>query len=230
LNDEDVKGLDEGAWLNSSVICTILLLAKGSGFSVAVVDPLTEDYQRLRERENIANSSIILLPLHSKDHWILAVIGKPRAFIHLYDSLAADRHLGDVKQRLTKFHKQVIGEGFNIQFNIGEQLSQENGYDCGVLVVLTGLCVAIDYPVPTSIDGSCCRHFFRHLVGPLPAAGDSATSDIAKAEVCTISGGKQLFSEHLTAVCDDSREILERLDRRKQTAELSINIVVKFKA
>jgi hypothetical protein len=68
LNNEDVKGLNEGAWLNSSVIYTILLLAKGSGFSVAIVDPLTEDYQRLRERENIANSLIILLPLHSKDH------------------------------------------------------------------------------------------------------------------------------------------------------------------
>ena len=106
---------------------------------------------RWLKREDIFSYEYILIPinLEDKDHWVLCVVDFGNYVIKLYDSIQNEEDYGigpDILQFLRGEHLRKKGSElhtFLYRTEIVKDIPmQENAYDCGIFVLLYGLCVS----------------------------------------------------------------------------------------
>ena len=108
-----------------------------------------------RPMHNLFSRDILLIPINFLNvHWALAVIRLADRTITLYDSLSSTAHTDAVYATLTHWLKDEYNDkpeqrgGYELRENEWcsvpprEQLQQNNGFDCGVFMLMAAYFVA----------------------------------------------------------------------------------------
>ncbi|XP_015119654.2 uncharacterized protein LOC107042917 [Diachasma alloeum] len=154
----DLKRLLPGSWLNDVVINKYLsLLAKRSEGAVHVLNTFFyqnllrsyDNVSRWTKKVDIFSKKMLLIPIHSGNHWCLCVVYVKEKSIQLYDSLAqtSTNHtqvMDTILSYLDNEHRHRKGQSLDSARWTTEQVNdiphQNNDNDCGVFV-----CVYAEY-------------------------------------------------------------------------------------
>lgn len=110
----------------------------------------------------------VLVPIHNKNHWTLAVLDRQARTITHYNSLSTTSSfkngLGKALNRfMSNFESGVDGKK-SLPLAYEELGTQDNSYDCGVHVLVTALCTFVNSAPLKSADTKLWRLIFRALL------------------------------------------------------------------
>jgi len=169
LKGEDFVLLDEGRWLNDEIVNAYFLLISelayreccssnpgndGQRIEIEVISsfcftrPVAERnkyFKRLR-CQNIFTLHMLMFPIHTPVHWILAVVNFRRKRIEMYDSFRGC-HRKKLKELLAVLKGEATRLGEKVDFTMwalvdGLSPKQENKSDCGMFACTTGVYLA----------------------------------------------------------------------------------------
>ena len=113
----------------------------------------------------------LLLPLNHGNHWTLLLFDFDQRTIHHYDSLAAASSCADARRAAFYVVEHLGEDKESFAFTSDSVYRQENGYDCGVCVLVMALHLLVNMPIPTTYDCSLWRVIFIALLrGEEPVA------------------------------------------------------------
>ena len=169
LTGDDFVRLSEGRWLNDEIVNAYFLLISELAYreccssnpgcdgkrieievisSFCFVRPVAERkkfFQRLR-CQNVFTLHMLMFPIHTPGHWIVAVVNFRRKRIEMYDSLRGC-HREKLKELLAVLEGEAIRLGEKVDFTMwalvaGLSPKQENGSDCGMFACTTAVYLA----------------------------------------------------------------------------------------
>lgn len=144
LNDEvinfTIELFNERATKISSPTCYVMTThfynklagEDGNSFDYAQV-------KRWKKKQNLSEYDMIFVPIHSESekHWTVAVINLKERRFEYYDSLLG--HPGRILTNLQNYMKEkgINVDGWSHEPTSSVQPKQENGFDCGVFMLMT---------------------------------------------------------------------------------------------
>lgn len=114
--------------------------------------------------QRYGKSNIILLPINHAHYWILAKVDKTLRVITGYGS-ASDALDLLTKQALLHFVATLDHKKSEWSFVAIYSPARENGYDCGVLLLITALYLSVLIPLPSSYQYNTSRNLFTNMLG-----------------------------------------------------------------
>ncbi|XBW38373.1 hypothetical protein QEN19_003960 [Hanseniaspora menglaensis] len=178
IYNTDFATLKPGQWLNSNVIEYFLKTLemedeKLVAFSPFFITKLSSDgynsvkrWMKMKKR-SIMNIEKMFVPINlNQNHWVCAMVDFKNKRILYLDSMCNDNsrssfiYLERIKDYVVKESENKIGQDFELVHLPCPQ--QQNGYDCGIFILMNALQLAKDTPfILTQKDAS----EFRYHVG-----------------------------------------------------------------
>ena len=153
MKRRDYRSLYGKNYLNDKIIDEYMQLIRERNFKDGLqrVYPLTThtytwleenydgNYSRVSEWfKNLADTDMILAPIHKADHWSLVVIDVRKELLSYYDSIYGSRHRSNAPKVIKRFIEQYWrseDKHIKLKIKVVENAPlQANGYDCGVFV------------------------------------------------------------------------------------------------
>lgn len=106
----------------------------------------------------------LLLTLHHGNHWTLLLFDFDQRTVHHYDSLAAASSGADARRAAFCVVEHLGEDKESFAFTSDSVYRQENGYDCGVCVLVMALHLLVNMRIPTTYDCSLWRVIFIALL------------------------------------------------------------------
>ena len=162
--DGALSSLQPQCWLSSTAIELVLSLCSSKSFRV--FDPLAYDVGQpeiKKFKPTPGNMQYVLLPLHHREHWTLALFDLEKHTITYYDSVPGQNPIAH-KDALLKFANYFTVKTDQWTFQYDNQAKQENFYDCGVFLLVTSLHIFADSTCPLFYDCSLWRALFHALL------------------------------------------------------------------
>ena len=161
--------LQPGQQLSSTAIQEVISCVKPA--DCHVFDPLffnNPPFSPLSKRFQIDDTvTRILLPIHDsqRKHWYLAVVMISDSTIKIYDSMSCKEQSLSQSTDLESFVRKVKPQQQAWVVRLAECPQQNNGYDCGVHVIVNALHVMAQDFLPAAYDGATWRLLCRSLLG-----------------------------------------------------------------
>ncbi|XP_071171627.1 uncharacterized protein [Mytilus edulis] len=138
LYESNLECLDDGRWLNDQVINAYLaIIQRDHRDLVLCLDTffLIEKKHDLKSIKSINTVDMVLIPVPSNNHWSLLVVQSKNQTVFVLDSS------GVINMKAVEFIRSLYKKEFSIDLSYTKKLKhkislQENGYDCGVFVLL----------------------------------------------------------------------------------------------
>ena len=168
-------------------------------------DAKTYDYsqvERWYQKENVCSLDTVLIPINLlNSHWVFAVIRVQQRIVEYRDSMPGT-HGQEVFNNLVRYMKDKCKKTSPWTFrDISASVPrQNNGYDCGVYVLLYANCVAHGVPLTTeSFTPNMVTAARRRIAYELITwkGSDTPSSSQGEAAVQSSGGGLQPTSEDL---------------------------------
>ncbi|KAF2085065.1 hypothetical protein K490DRAFT_59050 [Saccharata proteae CBS 121410] len=174
----------------------------------------------------------VILPLHvNGNHWALAVANLMTGEMQYFDTLEISGALGSAGMKaLTRcFGKRLrnMGRCERVEWKtmIEDVPQQENGYDCGIYVLVYAVFRMARIPPPSIIDCKYFRHMFRALfVSAVPTAMSAATTVIFPLR---IGEHALLQAEKLKSWLIRTSNTLEMVELRPEIVDMSKRLIKK---
>ena len=186
--------LQPGKQLSSTAIYEVLSCVKPA--DCYVFDPLffkSQPVFRFSSGFHIEDTiTRILLPIHDsqRKHWYLAVLTISDSTIKIYDSMSCKEQSLSQSTHLERFAKSVKPQQ-PWTVRPAECPQQDNGYDCGIYVIVNALQIMAQGSLPAVYDCATWRLLCRSLLGEtvnndqfnsLVGIADSKTNDFAPSD------------------------------------------------
>lgn len=181
IYNTDFATLKPGQWLNSTVIEYYLksLEAEDSrlvAFSPFFITKLSSDgFNSVRrwlkmKKKDILNIDKMLIPINvNENHWVCAMVDFKNKKILYLDSLcntsnrSSFMYLERIKDYVIKQSERKIGQDFELVHLPSQQ--QNNGFDCGIFILMNLLQLAKDIPfILTQKDASDFRYHIANEI------------------------------------------------------------------
>ena len=109
----------------------------------------------------------ILLPIHDsqRKHWYLAVLTISDSTIKIYDSISCKEQSLSQSTHLESFARTVKPQQQAWTVRLAECPQQNNGYDCGICMIINALQVMAQGSLPAAYDCATWRLLCRSLLG-----------------------------------------------------------------
>ena len=141
LTGQDIACLEQGEWVNDSVINYTLHDICSKDTDTGYMDPLF--YTALKgamscgntlEWRNIPSSSLLLVPIIHKSHWTLLVVNHYQKKFQCYDSLGSytAENLPDFFKNVISFFHDSLPDTASYEIEVVQFRKQDNSYDCGI--------------------------------------------------------------------------------------------------
>lgn len=128
------------------------------------------------KKQDLLASTRVCVPMHTSNHWSLAVVTPAAGVVYHYDSLRDSRQLGQAICRWAADTAEQAGQtSREWKLIAAESWQQQNFYDCGVFV-----CSTIRNCMLKDLQGAGRappRHFRRHIMASLRAGRIVQTDD-----------------------------------------------------
>ena len=108
----------------------------------------------------------VLVPIHHKNHWTLAILERQTRLITHYNSLPTASRLRTALGKSLPMFMSGLEEGDAASFSMAykDLGTQYNSYDCGVHVLYTALCAFVNATPSTSPDTGLWRLILRAML------------------------------------------------------------------
>lgn len=209
--DGALKSLRPGKWLSATAIELILSMCSVHGIRVFHGFSLSQPSPPDRR----GKSRVILLPIHHASHWILAKIDIESGIITVYDFLS-DALINLAKQALLHFAAALDHERSDWSFVAIHSPAQENGYDCGVLLLITALHLLVPLPLPSSYHCDMWRNIFATMLG---GSGEEATYRILEEALEYQGNDTHSISSFGSLVRVRTQQVADSISQLEETAQ-----------
>ncbi len=212
--------LQPGEQLSSTAIHEVISCVKPA--DCYVFDPLffkNQSVFRFSNGFHIEDTiTRILLPIHDsqRKHWYLAVLTISDSTIEIYDSMSCKEQSLSQSTHLESFAQLVKPQQQPWTVRLAECPQQDNGYDCGIYMIVNALQVMAQGSIPAFYDCATWRLLCRSLLGEtfnndqfnsLVGIADSKTNDFAPSD---------------TQANDQDSWIIDTLERAVREAEICL--------
>ncbi|KAM7209816.1 hypothetical protein V8F06_014801 [Rhypophila decipiens] len=232
IQDESLRTLQPGKWLNDEIINGVLRLIKeASNGKVEVIDSCALQSQQPCPRVDLHNAKVLLQMLIHGNHCVLGVYEDDIGLL-VYESFWSPATKEDIWARGRKFFSEMlIKEDIDdLDITITSPLHQVNDNDCGVLSIFAAFHEATDLRIkPMCVD----PHFWRDALYRLLRSQfrlDEVPMEIRLVELPRLPTKAQL-SEHSEAVADivealfnSWRQHMRENNKRLASAKLVLEI------
>ncbi|KAH7308916.1 hypothetical protein B0I35DRAFT_440970 [Stachybotrys elegans] len=157
---------DDQAQLNDYIVNhTIALIATVATKPFLSIDSMTEDFQ---VKPSLETSEYVFVPLHltlkeDNGHWALAIVNETRLSVQVYDSMPSLDLQGQIEQKLRKIYKKHSWPIYE-QLIFSSPIIQQNGHDCGIMVLIAALYRAAGFEVPDRAEHAPWRAILFELL------------------------------------------------------------------
>ncbi|KAL6927513.1 hypothetical protein ACO0SA_003812 [Hanseniaspora valbyensis] len=181
IYNTDLATLKPGQWLNSTIIEYFLKTLEAENdklvaFSPFFITKLSNDgFNSVRrwlkmKKKDIMNLDKILIPINlNENHWVCSMVDFRKKQIVYLDSMCNNKnrssfiYLERIKEYVIKQSENKIGQDFEIKHL--ECPQQNNGFDCGIFVLMNLLQLAKDFPfILTQKDASSFRYHIANEI------------------------------------------------------------------
>ncbi|KFA60159.1 hypothetical protein S40285_10889 [Stachybotrys chlorohalonatus IBT 40285] len=157
---------DDQAEVNDYIINhPIALLAAVATKPFAVIDSMTEDFQSKPSLEQPAHVFVLLHLVSDTGlcHWALAIVNETRLSVQVYDSLPSLGLQDLIKRKLQGIYKKHSWPIYE-QLITSSPIIQQNGHDCGIMVLIAALYRAAGFEVPDGAEQAPWRAILFELL------------------------------------------------------------------
>lgn len=212
LSDHDMRSIQGQGWLNDHVIyATLTIFQEAVGReNLCVVDPLHNSLPT-----DVGSSALLLLPRCIDRHWVLGAMDRSREALVIYDSLPSQGC--SAKERMLGILAPISPSPLVYET---APCIQDNGYDCGIYLLISALYTILGQPVPHRADASSFRPLFTDLL----SLSDIPDPDSSVIHLTPIGGGSIVAS----GVSEHWSQVKTTLQTMAQGLDLTISTFSKF--